>query len=560
MERNIMVTMCKLEKILPPGFFNHMEHLLVHLSYEARVDGPEQYRWMYPFERYLYHLKKKVKNKARVESSEAYIMEEISNFYTHYFESHVETISRRVGRNDDGGNLNPNRKFEAELKVKMPNVTFVQLIRAIEERFGRWIRDYVLNPLNSNLFWSETSNTDLGIVGEDGDYYGQLNDVIELEYMNCSKVVLFKLCRMKARSTIVALTQQIDSAYQEDGAALPFLVTKNDEVEKLHDDEGDMELVEVQHLQDHESEEVEDLIEEEELDEEEELEYEYGSDEDNEAKEKDESVIFCSSSQMETEDVDQKLGKEDMRIVLTIQGGSFNPSNNVTSTISSIWKSRFTGARDNWTIVPTEDKEIWFNSFKEKYTWDAKINTKARSLFNTLGSRGLRDYMSWMRIKGQAHKPPFMHQTVWDALWTIWESPEFIAKSDRGRAARQSNKRLISACTLPDQSRSLSTKEDWYQKELGWDPTAAELFFRTHVKKDMKTFVDSEAKETWEKYMEKYEAKDTLDKKSGNIANTYIRWADHVGSKKGKFYGLPSGFDSGAGTNENNTRSTHREA
>ncbi|GKD63878.1 transposon-like protein, partial [Tanacetum coccineum] len=105
MERDIVVTMCKLEKILPPGFFDHMEHLLVHLSYEARVGGPEQYRWMYPFERYLYHLKKKVKNKARVESSicEAYIMEEISNFCTHYFESHVETNSRRVGRNDDGG-------------------------------------------------------------------------------------------------------------------------------------------------------------------------------------------------------------------------------------------------------------------------------------------------------------------------------------------------------------------------------------------------------------------------------------------------------------------------
>nr|GEY31353.1 reverse transcriptase domain-containing protein [Tanacetum cinerariifolium] len=73
---------------------------------------------------------------------------------------------------------------------------------------------------------------------------------------------------------------------------------------------------------------------------------------------------------------------------------------------------------------------------------DAKINTKARSLFNTLGSRSLRDYMTRMRIKGRAHKPPCVHQTVWDALWTIWESPEFIAKSDIGRAARQSNKRL----------------------------------------------------------------------------------------------------------------------
>ncbi|GJV21417.1 putative reverse transcriptase, RNA-dependent DNA polymerase, LTR copia-type gag-polypeptide [Tanacetum coccineum] len=180
MERNIVVTMCKLEKILPPGFFDHMEHLLVHLSYEARVGGPEQYRWMYPFE----------------------------------------------------------RKFEAELKVKMPNMTSVQLIRATEER-------------DKNDWWS--------------------------------------VCKTKARSTIVALTQPIDSAYQEDGAALPFLVTENDEVEKLHDDEGDMEVVEVQHLQDHGSEEVEDLIEEEEeSEEEEELEYENGSDEDNEAKERDE--------------------------------------------------------------------------------------------------------------------------------------------------------------------------------------------------------------------------------------------------------------------------------
>ncbi|GKD69131.1 zinc finger, CCHC-type containing protein [Tanacetum coccineum] len=40
--------------------------------------------------------------------------------------------------------------------------------------------------------YQEDKNTDLCIVGGEGDYYGQLNDVIELEYMNCSKVVLFK--------------------------------------------------------------------------------------------------------------------------------------------------------------------------------------------------------------------------------------------------------------------------------------------------------------------------------------------------------------------------------
>lgn len=35
------------------------------------------------------------------------------------------------------------RKFEAELKLKVPNMTTVQLIRATQERFARWIRNYV---------------------------------------------------------------------------------------------------------------------------------------------------------------------------------------------------------------------------------------------------------------------------------------------------------------------------------------------------------------------------------------------------------------------------------
>ncbi|KAI0504324.1 hypothetical protein KFK09_015276 [Dendrobium nobile] len=50
-EDNIPIILCKLEKIFPPGFFYSMEHLPVHLPYEARVGGPVQYRWMYPFER-----------------------------------------------------------------------------------------------------------------------------------------------------------------------------------------------------------------------------------------------------------------------------------------------------------------------------------------------------------------------------------------------------------------------------------------------------------------------------------------------------------------------------
>lgn len=52
LEKNIPEILCKLEKIFPPAFFNSMEHLPIHLPYEAKIGGPVQYRWMYPFERY----------------------------------------------------------------------------------------------------------------------------------------------------------------------------------------------------------------------------------------------------------------------------------------------------------------------------------------------------------------------------------------------------------------------------------------------------------------------------------------------------------------------------
>ena len=51
LERDIPIIICKLERIFPPGFFDSMEHLPIHLPYETRIAGPVQYRWMYPFER-----------------------------------------------------------------------------------------------------------------------------------------------------------------------------------------------------------------------------------------------------------------------------------------------------------------------------------------------------------------------------------------------------------------------------------------------------------------------------------------------------------------------------
>lgn len=97
--------LCKLERISPPAFFDSMEHLPIHLPYEARVRGPVQYRWMYPFERRMKTLKHLAKNKYRPEASicEAYLDTEVSNFCSMYFSDEMETHMTHISTNEVGG-------------------------------------------------------------------------------------------------------------------------------------------------------------------------------------------------------------------------------------------------------------------------------------------------------------------------------------------------------------------------------------------------------------------------------------------------------------------------
>ena len=100
MHKNIAVILCKLETVFPPGFWNVMEHLPIHLAEEALLGGPVQYRWMYPFERYFGWLKPTAKNNAHVEAFmvHAYLAFEIKHFAEYYFQSSLDSPS--IGRNE----------------------------------------------------------------------------------------------------------------------------------------------------------------------------------------------------------------------------------------------------------------------------------------------------------------------------------------------------------------------------------------------------------------------------------------------------------------------------
>jgi hypothetical protein len=87
LEKEISVLLCKIEKKIPPGFFNPMKYLLIHLTYDAKVGGPIQYRWMYHIERALRYLKPMVGNRTRVERciAKVFTLKESAYFSSVYF-------------------------------------------------------------------------------------------------------------------------------------------------------------------------------------------------------------------------------------------------------------------------------------------------------------------------------------------------------------------------------------------------------------------------------------------------------------------------------------------
>ncbi|RYE12781.1 MAG: DUF4218 domain-containing protein [Sphingobacteriaceae bacterium] len=86
LQSELVKTLCMLEKIFPPSFFDIMIHLTVHLVREVKLCGPVFLRWMYPIERYMKVLKSYVKNYNRPEGSivENYIAEESVEFCSEY--------------------------------------------------------------------------------------------------------------------------------------------------------------------------------------------------------------------------------------------------------------------------------------------------------------------------------------------------------------------------------------------------------------------------------------------------------------------------------------------
>ncbi|XP_021850392.2 uncharacterized protein [Spinacia oleracea] len=232
-QSKLVLTLCKMEKEFMPTFFTIMVHLLIHLVEEVKLGGPVHYRWMYPIERYLAFLKSHVSNKAQPEGSiaEGYLLWETISFCSRYLES-VETIFNRPKRNEDGvPDINNYLYGSAGRVVGMKkNVRVDDKILKQAHRYvllhsdemkpannlddstkegklrkalayglsnrGKRMKSVIINVYKFDTVDRErsrkTQNSGIILEADGQEYYGKLNDILELDYYGSFKVLMFR--------------------------------------------------------------------------------------------------------------------------------------------------------------------------------------------------------------------------------------------------------------------------------------------------------------------------------------------------------------------------------
>ncbi|XP_071735655.1 uncharacterized protein [Rutidosis leptorrhynchoides] len=215
-EAEIVVILCKLERLLPQSFFDIMIHLLIHLPYEAKLACPSQYRWMFPFERKMGVLKGYVKNNARPEGciAERYLDNECLTFCSMYLndvESAFNMTERNNERIDIQGQISVfsckvrplgSRKICAGSTRQQ---LFAPEIRILSHGPSHSVNQYSGCMVNGYRFHTQSREKNMktqnsGVIVQGChktniiDFYGILQEVLELEYLGDNKRVLVFKC------------------------------------------------------------------------------------------------------------------------------------------------------------------------------------------------------------------------------------------------------------------------------------------------------------------------------------------------------------------------------
>ncbi|XP_017408087.2 uncharacterized protein LOC108320991 isoform X1 [Vigna angularis] len=231
---------------------------------------------------------------------------------------------------------------------------------------------------------------------------------------------------------------------------------------------------------------------------------------------------------------------------LTIKpyGRGFLPSRVASQAITRSIKQQFLQPWPSWGAIPIEDREHFWQIFKQKVKWRAEHEAEIKKNFHSKASHRLSEMFRDARITGE--RPYWVEEHIWNSLLAHWNLPDYRNKCAIAQRNRASEKGGVLYT-----GGSITTHEHAIRMavELGRAVHVDEVFKQTHLRKDTGAYVDERSRRTIEDfYVRLSQVRSKMGSTPADAASQVnaddddiIRrqcWVDVVGGKrKGRLYG-----------------------
>ncbi|XP_014503706.1 uncharacterized protein LOC106764020 isoform X2 [Vigna radiata var. radiata] len=232
------------------------------------------------------------------------------------------------------------------------------------------------------------------------------------------------------------------------------------------------------------------------------------------------------------------------RPIIEPYGRGFLPSRAASQAITRSIKQHFLQPWPSWGAIPTEDKELFWQRFKQKVQWRAGHEAKIKKNFHSKASHRLSEMFRDARIARE--RPYWVTEHIWNSLLAHWNLPDYRNKcaiAQRNRASEKGG--VLHTCgsiTIHEHAIRMAAK-------LGRAVHIDEVFKQTHIRKDTGAYVDERSQRTIEDFYARLaQARSEMGSTPPNDASQVnaddddiIRrqcWVNVVGGKKkGRLYG-----------------------
>ncbi|XP_068501886.1 uncharacterized protein [Phaseolus vulgaris] len=228
-----------------------------------------------------------------------------------------------------------------------------------------------------------------------------------------------------------------------------------------------------------------------------------------------------------------------MFVILFVCICSWTPNHFASEAIGHCIRSQFRGPYHHYDVMPEEDKLKWWTDFQTRVTWAPHDECQIKKVYESKVKKRLCDMLTKARRK--AVRPIWIGQQAWVELLNYWDSQKFKDKSTQNKANRSSAR---GGALHSTGRKSHSDIAVTLERQYGRPPEPDELFMATHTNKKGE-WVDSRARETYEKYHERLKV---LQANSSQDSNTDVHqldpatklqtWKEAAGGKsRGRVYG-----------------------